>query len=184
MAAVDLPGSRLVGSCPSWALARGLANAALVAHATRGSRRAPRSGSKPSCTISSTRSLPMRRATTRAPRTSTTRSTPRLARWSDARLNLVGPPDPVAARSPHPTSSPPPLLLPGLGWCYHRSSRDSFLIHSPLLLLSHLLFIPSSSSSTYFFTSLSPLLFNFGAYSCARRADLLTRTAAEGHLHY
>ena len=34
MAAVDLPGSRLVGSCPSWALARGLANAALVAHAT------------------------------------------------------------------------------------------------------------------------------------------------------
>ena len=106
-----------------------------------------------------------------------------LARWSDARLNLVGPPDPVAARSPHPTSSPPRLLLPGLGWCYPRSSRDSFLIHSPLLLSSSLLFI-LSSSSRIFSTQFPLLLFNFGAYSCARRADLLTRTAAEGHLHY
>ena len=34
MAAVDLPGSRLVGSCPSCAFARGFANAALVARVT------------------------------------------------------------------------------------------------------------------------------------------------------
>ena len=34
-----------------------------------------------------------------------------LARWSDARLNLVGPPDPVAPCLPHPTSSLPPLIF-------------------------------------------------------------------------
>ena len=68
----------------------------------------------------------------------------------------------VAVEDPHgalllvrhtlPSPSPPPLLLRGLVWCYHRFSRDSFLsypfptpalIPSPLLpffRLIHLLF--------------------------------------------